>query len=467
MLSTIGLAMLIAGGVYMTDVKQSAQVQLIWPEEPTELGQSIRLELLITDLIPEYRKSADLYFHLPNDLEAHFVPSSLKVLQGSLKEATVLPYSGRKRLQIQDVSLDSLRLAIEVQLSEDLGFAERSFQPIYGLMVNQRAFPQQSEQDHFHLGHHAVSLTHRLLRSNRRQARYELWIKNPPEGATYNLKNGLLSLMIQANDPAAQFQNLRVQGQNLDIQDNILHLEDLSLQPGAAILVQYDLAFSEGANPAQNLLSVARLEVPGSQQLRQEASVVIEKKAVRWAGFEAQMQGDSLQLHWRTRQETNNKGFWVERSRNGQRFESLAFVEGSGTVARAQEYAYWLDSLAAGCYYFRLRQESLSGKQQYSETLAFSYRADEAYAFLFDESAQTAKLQLAIPQQLRVEIRNRLGETVAVVFDGMMEADVPYQLDVSMSEFSEGDYLFWLEGEYFQSRRWFIRRLGKWRRFAK
>lgn len=458
--------MIIAGGVYMTDLKQTAQVQLFWPDEPTELGQSIRFELLITDLIAEYPKTADLYFHLPADLEAHFVPSSLKVLQGSMDESTVLPYSGRKRLQIQNVSLDSLRLQIEVQLSEDLGFAERSFLPTYGLIVNHRAFPQQTERDHFQIQHHPVSLDHRLLQSDRRSARYELWIKNPPNGATYNEDNGLLSLMLQPNDPKVKFQNIRLQGRPVVISDAFLHLEDLSLQPGGAILLQYDLAFPEGISPQKNLLSIASLDIPGSQQLHQEASVVIEKTAVKWADLNAEISGDSLRLQWGTHQETNNKGFWVESSKDGQVFESLGFVEGSGTVAQSQQYQFMLDSLAAGCYYFRLRQESLSGKQQYSESLAISHRVEDAYAFLFDEESQTAKLQLAIPQQLRAEIRNQLGETIAVIFDGMMEADTPYQLDVSMSEFSEGDYLFWLEGEYFKARRWFIRRLGKWSRFG-
>ncbi|MEL6652763.1 MAG: hypothetical protein AAFQ87_18330, partial [Bacteroidota bacterium] len=433
----VGLAMIIAGGVYMTDIKQTAQVQLFWPEEPTELGQSIRFELLITDLISEYPKTADFYFHLPTDLEAQFVPSSLKVLQGSLDESTVLPYSGRKRLQIQNVSLDSLRLEIEVQLSEDLVFAERSFLPTYGLMVNQRAFPQQTERDHFQIQHYPVSLNHRLLQSDRRSASYELWIKNPPNGATYNAENGLLSLMLQANDPKAKFQNVRLQGKSISTSEALLHLEDMSLQPGTAILLQYDLAFPEGVNPQKNLLSIASLDIPGSQQLHQEASVVIEKAAVKWGRFEANIQSDSLQLQWETRQETNNKGFWVESSKDGQLFESLAFVEGAGTVAQRQQYQFVLDSLRAGCYYFRLRQESLSGKQQYSESLTISHRVDEAYAFLFDEKLQSAKLQLAIPQRLRAEIRNQLGQTVAVIFDGMMEADTPYQLDVSMSEFSE------------------------------
>ncbi|MEL7532154.1 MAG: hypothetical protein AAFN10_12630 [Bacteroidota bacterium] len=464
----VGLAMLIAGGVYMMQDLQVAEVKLNWGDE-IRLGQSVKLEIEIHKLDLDYEAITDFYLYLPTELEAHFVPSSLKVISGSLEDSRVQAYSGKKRLLIEDLLTDSLRLEVRVQISEDLAFAERSFPLAYGVKVNQRVFPQHSEKDKIHVKLSPFVLNHRLLSAPTKKdklARYEILLQNPVDGATYNKENGLISLMAIANHPQAKIKNLSLNGveQDVPVESNSLQLEDLKLASARSILVHYEVAFPEGVQK-QNLLTTATAFVPASR-IRQATTVAIEPTAVKWGKMTLADSADRLDILWSTRSEINNKGFWIERSEDGHSFETLGFVEGQGTQKAYQQYQFRIDTLAPGCYYFRLRQESLSGMTQYSETKNYSHLLAEGYAMQFWEQQQKARLELFVPQKLRIEIRNKLGATVAVVFDGLMEAGVPYTLDLAMSEFSEGDYLFWMEGEYFKSRRLFIRRRGKWRHFG-
>ncbi|MEM6348048.1 MAG: hypothetical protein AAF927_29430 [Bacteroidota bacterium] len=465
----LGLAMIIAGGVYMMQDLQVVEVQVNW-DENIRLGEAVKLEIEIHKLDLDYEAITDFYLHLPAELEASFIPSSLQLLAGSLEASTVHAYSGKKRLLIEDLRSDTLRLEVMVQISEDLAFAERSYPFAYGVKVNQRVFPQHTAKDQFRLSLSPFQLTHRLLNTPataRKTARYEIILKNPTDGAEYNQANGLLSLMAIANHPDAKIKRFSLNGVEQDLPEelsNTLQIEDLKLSSGRSILVHYEVAFPAGVQK-QNLLTTATAFVPASS-IRQAAPVVIEPKAVDWGKLSLADSADRLDIAWSTQGELNNKGFWIERSKDGHSFESIGFVEGQGTSDAAKQYQYRINSLAAGCYYFRLRQESLSGMTQYSETKPYSHQVEEGYAMQFWENQQKAQLELFAPQKLRIEIRNKLGATVAVVFDGLMEAGVPYTLDLAMSEFSEGDYLFWMEGEYFKSRRLFIRRRGKWRHFG-
>ena len=44
-------------------------------------------------------------------------------------------------------------------------------------------------------------------------------------------------------------------------------------------------------------------------------------------------------LNWATSTETNNKGFEIQRSFNGNEFETITFVNGNGTSTQANVYA--------------------------------------------------------------------------------------------------------------------------------
>jgi PKD repeat protein len=76
-----------------------------------------------------------------------------------------------------------------------------------------------------------------------------------------------------------------------------------------------------------------------------------------------------VQLDWDTYSETNNQGFTVMRSVDGQNFVDVGFVQGEGTSQMVHSYT-WVDENATGEHYFyRYRQTDFDGASHFSNTV--------------------------------------------------------------------------------------------------
>lgn len=71
-------------------------------------------------------------------------------------------------------------------------------------------------------------------------------------------------------------------------------------------------------------------------------------------------------LTWSTASELNNDYFTVERSSDGERYEELAVISGSGTTNIARHYAYEDRMPLAGRSYYRIRQTDYDGTFTFS-----------------------------------------------------------------------------------------------------
>lgn len=89
--------------------------------------------------------------------------------------------------------------------------------------------------------------------------------------------------------------------------------------------------------------------------------------------FVAQTKQSGVVLSWQTASETNNKGFYVQRSQNADSWENMGFAEGKGTTETAASYSLRDDAPYAGLNYYRLVQEDFDGKQTTSETLSIRF----------------------------------------------------------------------------------------------
>jgi hypothetical protein len=73
-------------------------------------------------------------------------------------------------------------------------------------------------------------------------------------------------------------------------------------------------------------------------------------------------------LRWATASETNNKGFAVERSEDGLKFEQIGFVNGKGNSQKLNEYTFQdLQSLPIAFY--QLRQIDFDGATETSQMI--------------------------------------------------------------------------------------------------
>jgi hypothetical protein len=144
---------------------------------------------------------------------------------------------------------------------------------------------------------------------------------------------------------------------------------------------------------------------------------------VELASFQATVHSSTVRLAWQTASETNNLGFAVERMREGERYERIAFVFGMGTTCECQQYGYEDKELAPGKYHYRLRQIDLDGTGSLSEEIVVAVQGPEqlellaAYPNPFKEQTNLA-FRLPETSGVRVLVYNLLGQQVRQIASG-------------------------------------------------
>lgn len=87
---------------------------------------------------------------------------------------------------------------------------------------------------------------------------------------------------------------------------------------------------------------------------------------IECASFNVFAHSKGAMLTWTTASELNNKGFFVERSRDGANFESIGWVDGMGESVEATNYTFLDKDLTSDhLYYYRLLQVDLDGTIEY------------------------------------------------------------------------------------------------------
>ena len=178
---------------------------------------------------------------------------------------------------------------------------------------------------------------------------------------------------------------------------------------------------------------------------------------VELASFEALRDGPNVLLKWATASETNNAGFEVQHQ-SDEGFRALAFIEGAGTTTKPQSYAYRVEDLAPGPHTFRLKQLDFDGSFEYSPEVEVTvglpgkYLLSEAYPNPFNPRTRFT-LAVARPQQVRIEVYNALGQQVATLHDGVLEANKTHAFVFDAGALASGVYVLRISGETFAATR--------------
>ena len=78
--------------------------------------------------------------------------------------------------------------------------------------------------------------------------------------------------------------------------------------------------------------------------------------------FDGKKVKESVELYWTAASEVNNKGYEIEKSRNGKNWENIGFIEGAGTTQLKQSYNFTDVRPYPGDNYYRLRQIDFNGQ---------------------------------------------------------------------------------------------------------
>ncbi|NUM71220.1 MAG: T9SS type A sorting domain-containing protein [Ignavibacteriaceae bacterium] len=171
---------------------------------------------------------------------------------------------------------------------------------------------------------------------------------------------------------------------------------------------------------------------------------------VELTSFEAVNNNGKVVLSWSTGTETNNSGFSVERSTNGQNWNQISFVEGKGTTTERQSYRFEDNSLTAtGTFLYRLKQIDFDGTYEYSNVISVevenptTFAVEQNYPNPFNPSTKIS-YSLASASNVKLIIYDALGKVVDELAAGIMEAGI-HSFEWKGTGFSSGTYFYSFE----------------------
>ncbi|RSK43237.1 T9SS type A sorting domain-containing protein [Hymenobacter perfusus] len=128
---------------------------------------------------------------------------------------------------------------------------------------------------------------------------------------------------------------------------------------------------------------------------------------VTLVSFSAKVKGNQVALNWVTASELNNKGFEVQRSRDGRSFETILTREGKGTTSATTTYNEVDKKPLNGLSYYRLKQVDLDGSSSFSSLVTVN----------FLNSGEVTMYPNPVQDQLTIDVAGSAEGVTAVITD--------------------------------------------------
>lgn len=181
----------------------------------------------------------------------------------------------------------------------------------------------------------------------------------------------------------------------------------------------------------------------GSTELEVSVSALLPVELI---SFNAKEEDEVIFLNWETASEFENRGFFIEKSEDGINWELLDFIEGHGTSHDFNSYEYEDLDPYEGKNYYRLIQSDFDGTQNKSKTVSVNfssqYNSDEILIFP-NPVLKGNYLHVNFFKKdflfKKVSIVSESGQTI------FHQEDISENMEINVSEFSQGMYFLILE----------------------
>jgi hypothetical protein len=160
---------------------------------------------------------------------------------------------------------------------------------------------------------------------------------------------------------------------------------------------------------------------------------------VAFINFDGVLQNNEALLTWSTASETNNKGFDVEKSADGQNFASIGFVNSNGQ-AKGGNYTFSDPKLVSGNNYYRLKQEDLDGKFNYSSIINLQFSKFDWSVLGNPSDNEWIQLQLDKEHNVSIQVLSLGGEVIQTINKGTLEQGT-YSIPLSLRNAAAGMYM--------------------------
>jgi len=161
--------------------------------------------------------------------------------------------------------------------------------------------------------------------------------------------------------------------------------------------------------------------------------------------FGGSINNNQAYLNWSTAAEINNKGFYVERSKDGRDFDDVGFVNGVGNSNRITNYSYTditLKDINVSTTYYRLKQVDVDGKFSYSKVLALSLQQKGLWKIYPNpvKNAATIELNLESASNVTAQLIAHDGKVLLTTNKGILPEGVQ-QFYINTQNISQGSYI--------------------------
>ncbi|QQS35603.1 MAG: T9SS type A sorting domain-containing protein [Ignavibacteriales bacterium] len=180
---------------------------------------------------------------------------------------------------------------------------------------------------------------------------------------------------------------------------------------------------------------------------------------VELISFTAEVLNNTVNLKWSTASELNNRGFEVERKQvashqssvNNSEWNTIGFVDGSGTQSQTHNYNFIDSSVTSGRYSYRLKQIDFNGTYNYSNvvevdlSLPLTFSLEQNFPNPFNPTTKirytVGDAYYASPTRVLLRIYNILGSEVATLVNEVKPAG-SYEIEFDASQLASGVYFY-------------------------
>jgi hypothetical protein len=136
---------------------------------------------------------------------------------------------------------------------------------------------------------------------------------------------------------------------------------------------------------------------------------------VQFKSFTATKGNDVVNLKWSTATESNNKGFEVQRSVNGSKYQTLGFVKGNGNSNVVKTYSFTDAHNTTGNICYRLKQIDFNGASEFSKVACVNVELEKTTAVVTTPNPFNGSLHIkynsATEGTANVQIIDMLGKS--------------------------------------------------------
>lgn len=168
---------------------------------------------------------------------------------------------------------------------------------------------------------------------------------------------------------------------------------------------------------------------------------------VRFLSFEANKTGDDVQLIWKVSDEENVNGYYVERSANGINWETIGFEAFQSVSSAINTYGLKDQSPLKGINYYRIRQQDIDGRVNYSVTRTIRMDINSMQVHLYPVPARNVlnvNIQSTINAPAMIKITDILGRTIR--HSGIQLRTGGQTEEIPVSNMRSGMYLIEIQG---------------------